>query len=140
MKYKILKIISSAKRVSDKILGFMPLGMGLIIILIGIIVQINNKKYLRTALTTEAVISDIIIDSGIDDEDYEVHVAYNVNNVDYDGVLSEYNSGMRKGQRITIYYNPKNPSECRGKSTDFSDYICIGFGVVWVLLFVVMQK
>lgn len=111
--------------------------IGVMIIIMGIWVQINNTKYLKTASTTEAVITKIERDI---DDDYEVYITYNVDNVNYNGVLGEYSSGMRTGQKITIYYNPENPSDCRGKSTDFAGLLCVGFGIVWIIFNTIIYK
>lgn len=111
--------------------------IGVMVIIMGIWVHISNAKYLKRASTTKAVITDIEADS---DDDYKVYITYNVNNVNYTGVLGEYNSRMYAGQEITIYYNPENPSDCRGKSTNFAGLLCIGFGIVWLIFNNISRK
>ena len=74
----------------------------------------ENQNYIKT----EAVVSrtELVEESYIDENDntveatYKVYVKYTVDGKEYEeelGVLS----GYKKDQKITIYYNPQDPSK-----------------------------
>lgn len=111
--------------------------VGVIIIVMGIRIKEDNAEYIKRASTTEAIITNIEIE---DEDNHNVYITYNVNNVEYNEVLGEYNSGMSVGQVIEIYYDTENPSDCRGKITDFAGWICIGFGIMIIVLAFLFYK
>ena len=91
--------------------------VGIIFIVFGIIVfniNISNKDYIET----EAIVSNVILvqEAYVDDNDnfvegnYKIYVKYTVDNKVYeeffDG-LPEY----KVGDKMTIYYNPSDPSQ-----------------------------
>ena len=90
---------------------------GLLIIIFGIIVffiSLNNQNYLKTEATvtnvevTQEVRTDA--DGSYIDDIYNVTVTYSVNDRDYTGTLD--NVGIHKtGDKMTIYYNPEDPSQ-----------------------------
>ena len=112
----------------------------LVLVIIGIVIQINNSNYLKTALTTDAVITRIDSERTGDTESYDVYITYNVNNVEYDGVLGLYYTGMHTGQIIQIYYDPENPSDCRDIHTDYKGLMLIGFAILFEGVVFVIQK
>lgn len=94
---------------------FIPLGI--ILIAFGIcmfIINTNNKNYIKI----EAVVSkiELIEESHYDANDtyveatYNVYVKYNVDGKEYNEELGEF-STYKENDRITIYYNPDDPSQ-----------------------------
>jgi len=89
--------------------------IGMVLAVIGSIIYINHNKFLETAETTYAEITDI------DEEAYyrkgrrktrhHVWVEYEVDGSTYNRKLDSYNSSMYVGSDIEIYYDPENPSD-----------------------------
>ena len=94
---------------------FIPLGIALIVFG-GIMFMINkqNQDYIKT----EAVVSrtELVEESYIDENNntveaiYKVYVKYTVDDKEYEEELGEL-SGYKKDQKVTIYYNPQDPSK-----------------------------
>ena len=87
------------------------------------------------AIKTEATIVDIkekVEYDSFDEEydtDYTVFISYEVDGERYENVkLSYYTSTMSIGGKVTIYYDPLNPTEFRSK---------YGLNVVGIVLYVV---
>ena len=94
---------------------FIPLGI--ILIVFGVVMFTINKEN-QNYIKTEAVVSrtELVQDAYIDENGdtveatYKVYVRYTVDGREYDeelGILS----GYEKDQKITIYYNPQDPSQ-----------------------------
>lgn len=107
---------------------------------LGIFLQKSNTEFLETALQTEAKITRIdSYYSGVDDKlTYNVYISYTVNGINYNEKLDLYHTGMRKGQTLTIYYNPENPAICHSSNTIFVGYFVIGFGVLWMIISIII--
>ena len=94
---------------------FIPLGIVLIVFgAIMFIINKDNQNYIKT----EAVVSktELVEESYIDqngdtvEATYKVYVKYTVDGKKYDEELGEL-SGYKENQKITIYYNPEDPSK-----------------------------
>ena len=94
---------------------FIPLGIFLIIF--GVI-MFNINKGNQNYIEIEALVSkaELVQDSYIDgngntvDATYNVYVKYTVDEKEYDEQLGEL-SGYKENDKITIYYNPDDPSQ-----------------------------
>lgn len=94
---------------------FIPAGIFLIIFSIALFV-IGNKH--KGFIKTTAIVSrtELVEEAYTDDNGdrveatYNVYVKYTVDGTEYDEMLGEMSS-FKKGDKITIVYNPKNPSE-----------------------------
>ena len=91
--------------------------IGLVLIIFGIVVfSINNKN--QNYLEVESTVSNVkLVEEAYTDTDgnrveatYDITVNYMVDGKDYYGELNGL-SGYKVGDKIKIYYNPKNPSE-----------------------------
>ncbi|MDD6488533.1 MAG: DUF3592 domain-containing protein [Clostridia bacterium] len=81
---------------------------------------------------------------------YDAYVSYTVNNVNYTDVkISNVSSSVSKGDLLTIYYNPSNPSDCRLKTSSSSRQVSyvmwgiitlIGVGILLVSIIVVVRQ
>ena len=91
--------------------------MGIILAVFGVIMFTINKDN-QNFIKTEAVVSktELVEEAHTDvdgehvDATYKVFVKYTVDGKEYDVELGEL-SGYKKDQKVTIYYNPKDPSE-----------------------------
>jgi len=111
---------------------FIPLGIILIVFGIFAAISINNTKdYIKT----EAVVSrtELAEEEYYDGENhheatYTVYVKYTVDGMEYDeeyGVFSEY----KVGDKVTISYNPNNPSEVAQPNTFVLPLVLIVLGI-----------
>lgn len=118
-----------------KIMMFVFLAIGICIIIGGIIFQVNNMKFLKTATKTEAKITNIVTSYDSDgDANHSVNVKFMVNGEEYGGILGEWSSSMYVGKTVTVYYNPNNPNEFRSGSSGFVGFILIAFGAVFAII------
>ena len=94
---------------------FLPLGI--ILLVFGIImfsVNSKNQNYLKTEATvtgtqlSTAAYTDP--DGTYHDATYTVYIKYSVNDREYNGELNEL-PNYDKGKKITIYYNPNDPTQ-----------------------------
>lgn len=112
---------------------FLIAGIGMIVG--GIYIQNENNKFMKTAKETTATITRIDVSYDFnEDSNHDVYVEYAVKGKRYTGRLNEYNSGMYEGKNITIYYNPDNPKDFRGTSSNLLSYIIMGIGAVFTII------
>ena len=91
--------------------------MGIIFIIFGIIMFVINNKH-KDYIETEAVVSSAElaqeaytdVDGNYVEATYRVFVKYSVDGKEYNQELGEL-SGYKKGDKITIAYDPKDPSQ-----------------------------
>lgn len=99
------------------ILGIFFILFGGIFFGIGCGVLVSDMNFKKTADKTQAIILEIerytYRSGGKTKTGRHVTIAYEVNGKDYVQELSEYNSSMRKGGEIGIYYNPDDPNDFR---------------------------
>ena len=94
---------------------FIPLGI--ILIVFGVIMFMINKEN-QNYIEIEAVVSKTELaeeahydnDNNYVEATYIVYVKYTVDGKEYDEELGEL-SGYKKDQKVTIYYNPQDPSK-----------------------------
>ncbi len=90
---------------------------GFILTIFGLIIFIinkNNQDYIEITATVSNVVlteeAHVDVDGNQVDATYDINVQYTVDGQEYEGVLSglsEYNIG----DKITIYYDPKDPAQ-----------------------------
>ena len=94
---------------------FIPVGIFLLIFgIVVFIINWNNQNYIKIQATVvkielaEAAYTDS--DGHQVDETYNVDIIYTVNGVKYNNVL-EGISKCKEGDKLTIYYDPKDPTK-----------------------------
>lgn len=92
--------------------------LGLILTIFGIVVfsiNMKNQNYIKTESTISKVelVEEEHIDANGDtvQATYKVYVKYSVDGKNYEEELGELAGEYKEGEKMTIYYNPKNPSE-----------------------------
>ncbi len=118
-----------------KIFGGLFVATGLVILIVSICIIISTNKFVKTAVETTATI--IRIDSKRDSDGDTSHTAiveFSVDGQMYSGSLNYYTSSMYVGKKETIYYNPSNPSDFKGKGNEVLAYIMIIMGIVFMLI------
>jgi len=112
----------------NKLAGLPIVIAGLLFAVIGYFINVNDKKYYEYP-TAEAKILDI--DTLGDDTD--VLIEFYVNNTSIKGYSNYYDSQMRVGDTIIVYYNPSNPTDYL---VDGNINISVIFMIVGTIIFV----
>lgn len=93
---------------------FIPLGIILIIIGGFMFISVNNtKNYIKTSAVvskTELYEEEYYDGDTHHEATYNIYVKYNVDGKEYEEEYGVF-SGYKKGDKVTISYNPTNPSE-----------------------------
>ncbi len=116
------------------IIGTVFIFMGAMFSVIGYVVSNTMNRTIPNQVETEGIISNITEY----DEDSDAYVTF----VDETGKVYNvksnfYSSTMRRGDKIKVYYNSKNPLDFRVDSGDMFKlfrYIFLGIGGIFVLL------
>ena len=92
--------------------------LGLILTIFGVVVfsiNMKNQNYVKTESTISKaeLAEEEHIDANGDSvpATYKVYVKYSVKGKDYEEELGELSGNYKEGEKLTIYYNPKNPKE-----------------------------
>lgn len=111
------------------------IAVGLLIIILGIYLNIENSKFMKTALQTEAEITNITTHRDSDgDTTHSVDVVFYVNGKEYEGELGSYSSNMYEGKAITVYYDPQNPNNFRSDNSNIASFILIPIGGIFFIV------
>lgn len=117
--------------------------VGAFFIVLGIIIGNSQKKFMETAVSTEAVITKITEHRSGGEKKYRPYITYSVDGVTYSDVrLGYYKRGMDEGDVIEIYYDPENPEDfIAGHASNLMPAIlcivggvCILFGIAGIFL------
>lgn len=105
--------------------------VGSILMVYGSFLQVRNINFIRNSLSTQAIISKIVCDEPDPKRTVycDSYVKYEVNGEIYEANLMEWNSKMKVGDTLNIYYSPKDPTQIKGNSGNYVGYIVIGMGV-----------
>ena len=107
---------------------------GIFFAFMGTRIQEDNVKFLETAKSTSAKITDIDVHHTSNNTEHIVYVEFTVDEQIYSGNLNgEWNTTMSVGKDVTIFYDPTDPNNFKGPSTNFVGYIFMGFGAVAAL-------
>ena len=105
-----------AKLTRDYSLAAFALTVGVIFAMVGIL-YFNYYNRTKNYPTTEAVVSRTVLfeeehfeDETHYDATYTVYVTYTVNDITYDEEYGVF-SNMKVGDKVTVSYNPRKPSE-----------------------------
>jgi hypothetical protein len=125
--------------------GFVFLIFGLVFIFVGVLAHQVNTSFFETAKTTTAVIEDIETETVLKkdsrgktkfDKEHHVYVGYVINGVNYTNIsLDGYDSTMKIGDKITVYYQEDNPEDVKTKQS--TSFLLILFVVLGTVAFVV---
>lgn len=106
--------------------------IGLIFVTVGLVVYYNCTVFYEKALPTEAVIIGFRQTSS-DDSPHPI-LSYSIGGKYYESTLNTYNSGMHRGDRMTIHYLPDNPYRIGNKEADRFWLLFVPFGAVFLLI------
>jgi len=92
--------------------------LGLMLTIFGVVIFTINSKN-QNYIGVEAIVSKVELaeEEHLDANDdivhatYKIYVKYNVDGKDYEEELGELSGDYKEGDKMTIYYNPNNPSE-----------------------------
>ncbi len=115
------------------IIGILFVFIGAVLFIAGVISISYETDFKNNAETTEAVIVDIEYFRKKNGMKRKPVVEYTVDGVKYKQTLDEYNSGMRIGDNITIYYDPEDPENVSTGSL-FASLLAICMGGLFVII------
>ena len=139
-------------RASDERIGKMFTMCGLVFMAVIIIyivsTSVSFNKFIKTAVKTKGIISDIVSYNSHDEDNskrYDVSVRFTTENQEHITAhldYSEYSSSMYVGKIIEIYYDPLNPSKIKREVLHEkmpSLLMFIGFGLVLLIVGIVFN-
>lgn len=103
-----------------------------------------DSDFKKNAKSTEATIEDIDISYSYDSDgerkkDYNVYVGFIVEGKKYEGYLNSYNSSMRVGSKIKVYYDTLNPANFKSSSDSIAAIVFIIVGLVIMIIGIVIM-
>lgn len=109
--------------------------IGVALIMAGIICLAKSENFKKTAVETEATITEIEMYEDSDgDTQYKVLVEFQADDEKIEGSLGYHVSGMKKGQTVQIFYNPNDPHDFKSASEDIWIFaVLIVLGVPFLL-------
>ena len=109
--------------------------IGVALIAAGIICLAKSENFKKTAVETEATITEIEMYEDSDgDTQYKVLVEFQADDEKIEGSLGYRVSGMKKGQTVQIFYNPDDPHDFKSASEDIWIFaVLIVLGVPFLL-------
>ena len=99
----------------------------------GIITISTNKGFYKNSIKTKGTIVYISPRS-------RVKAEIIVDDKKYTADIGEYNSNMKVGDEITVYYNKDNPSEFKPMSSGYVGYILVLFGIIVMVDLIIRMK
>jgi len=101
----------------------------------GILIYKNDKEFMKTAKKTTAVIDNIYVRKDSNGNyNNDVYLEYEVNGKVYNEKSDFYNSSMRKGDKLKIYYNSKNPREISTGDGSLFGFVFVGIGCIVLII------
>lgn len=99
--------------------GLILLLTGIACIVIGIVVFNKTNEFKKHADPVTAVVTAVEVTGSGDDTDHTAYVSYEYKGEKYENIrLSEYSSKMKKGAKIQLYVDRKNPSKAKSVGTN----------------------
>lgn len=106
--------------------------MGIFFIVTGILILKNPKEYETTTGTIVRI--DEKWDTTTDQMDYKPYVDYQIGNEVYKEVpYPSYNSSMKVGSEVTVYYTEEDHTDIEGENYQMTPYIIIIGGVLTIV-------
>jgi len=109
--------------VANFLLSLLAAMAGIGLMIFGVTMYRNDAIFMRTAVQTTAVVTDIQIISRGESLRRRVYIRYFVDGTEHEGLYRHFSvnpqSDMRVGQHTTIYYDPNNPQSFRSSSRHY---------------------
>lgn len=122
---------------TEKLLFLIFTVIGILVIIVGVFYNKSFMEFKKTAVETEATITEIYYYSDSDGETHGiVYVAFEVDGKMYQGELGYYSSGMYEGDVVEVLYNPQNPNDFKS-SSNFLGIFFIIIGLVFLVVGVI---
>lgn len=118
------------------IFGIIFLIVGIGVMVAFVFIKKDTDEFMKDAKETIAEIIEIKMeyDSLNEEYDYTVYVEFKVDGKIYSGMLNEYNSSMREGDEVTIYYDPYDPQTFKSSGTGIFIYIFLLVGAIFAII------
>ncbi len=117
--------------------------MSILFITIGVVLKINNDRFMAVAEKTTGTITEIEVYYTKDSDGdrvkrHRVYVEYFVDGERYENQLGSYNSTMREGGSVTVYYDPERPYEISSGDGSVVTFIMIGLGGAFLVVDIII--
>ena len=120
---------------------------GIALTVASILIKAENVCFMKTAVKTDAVITDISMSKYYDSEgyidwfQYDVSIRYTANEKTYAVYFSQFGRfGLDEGDKITVYYDPANPYHFRRESNfELYFFLCLVVGIGFIILGVMIK-
>ena len=121
-------------KVAEKTIMILFTLIGLVFIGAGAYIIYEDAEFKESSKETTATITGIDSRGSGDDTEYIVYVEFEVDGTTVSGTFGSYNSLMKTGDSVSVYYNPENPSDFRSGSISIVGIIFIGIGGVFFVV------
>ena len=124
----------SVYSITGKIAFAAFLVVGVCLIAIGGIWGSNELSFIDNSVETTGVITRIDTYRRGGKDQHDVFVSYTVGDKQYENKLGYWIAEMRKGQQVTIYYDPANPDRFSGSGGIIFPIIVFALGLIFLLI------
>lgn len=117
--------------------------VAILFITVGVVLKVNSDSFMAIAEKTTGTITEIEVYYTKDSDGdrvrrHRVYVEYIVDGERYENRLDSYNSTMREGGSVTVYYDPDNPTRISSGGSSVSTFIMIGLGGIFLVVDVII--
>jgi uncharacterized membrane protein len=104
--------------------------IGVALVILGIVLLVNAENFKKNAVQAEATVTEIERYYDSDDEvQHSVYVEFYAGDEKVEGYLGYYDPTIKEGGKVTVYYNPADPTDFRNASSGIWTFvICIAIG------------
>ena len=128
------------KNIKTFIIVTLYIVIGLVIITIGSVWREDRVEFIKNAIKMQAIVTERELDHRGSDgtEHYRYYMTYTVDGKQYRKMYTinysdDWMETIYIGKLVNIYYNPENPSDCRG-GFGYGEYIFWGIGGIFLLI------
>lgn len=117
----------------------MLMTLGIAMIVFSFLYKTKYEKFMETAVSGSATITNIttIVKGESKEDEHHVKLTYVIDGTTYTKDTLDWDASMKEGKTITIYYNPSNPEEMVTYATDYNNYILIIIGAIITIVFAI---
>lgn len=118
-----------------KLLGSTFMIVGSVLLLIGLVLALRGAMFLSKAETTTATLSSYI--NGVEDgTGYSLYYNYEIKGKEFKNIpLNYHSSADYEGKRVTVYYDPQNPTRVKpGWAIFFGCFFTVPIGLVFFII------
>lgn len=119
-----MKVKTEGQKRTEFLLGIILALVGVILLFTGIKTTISNNTFKKENVEIEALVTDS------NSVNKFTAVTFQVDEKEYNAMAKTYDSQIKTGDKITIYYNKENPSIIFIENNNTNGGVFIGLGIV----------